>query len=204
MRTRDPQERRAQRVLLRQPIVAAIGQEPALILELGLTGVKIEHADRLAVGESQTLTIADVRLQGVVRYSTVLPAPGTIVYHTGIEFQNLSPQQGAALYELLLTEAQQQVLEWEANLEGITPQRSTKARESVVVHRYIWLRYLNGRWERLLTSDPNQPLDGVAVPDDEPEEAIALLCADYEKADERMREYLRSCATVAILERIRP
>lgn len=204
MRTRTPTERRTQRVILRFPLQAAIDEQPVLILELGLGGAKFEHSAPLPINSWRTLVSGPVALSGTVRYSTMLPSTETVIYHSGIEFSGMSSEQAAAVYDLLLSEARQQVSEWEANLEGQQPFRATSRPRSAALQSYIWLRFLNGRWERIVTTDPNQPLDGVAVPDDTSDEEIQLLCDTYADADDRMRELMRSMATLAILERVRP
>ena len=52
-------------------------------------------------------------------------------------------------------------------------------------------------------ADPNQPVNGITIPDGTPEEEIAILRRDYERADEDTREMMRAVATVAILEQMR-
>lgn len=203
MRSRTPTERKSQRLILRSPIAATLDDEPVLVLELSLTGAKVEHDQRRNVGALHTLNLGHVALRANVRFAVLLPTASGVTYQTGLEFVAMTPQQTAAIYEILIEAANEQVLAWEANLEGL-PVRERKAPKSAVAQRFLWLRLTPRGWTRAETTDPNQPLDGVAVPSDESEDDIRKLCATYEKGDEGTREFLRHVATLAILERIRP
>lgn len=180
-----------------------LDDEPVLVLELSLTGAKVEHDSRRNVGQEHTLNLGHVALRSEVRFSVLLPATTGVTFHTGVEFREMTPQQTAAIYEILIEAANEQVLAWEANLEGL-PLRGRKTPKSAVAQRFLWLRLTPKGWVRTETPDPNQPLDGVAVPSDESEDDIRKLCATYEKGDDETREFLRHVATLAILQRIRP
>jgi hypothetical protein len=177
--------------------------QQVILLELGTGGAKIEHQRSLAIGARHLLPLRDAALPSVVRYCTLAPSETGIVYHTGVAFGDLTREQTESIYEILLDEARQQVAEWEANAKGDRWERPEFGPRSAVALRYVWLRLASGRWSRTVTTDPNQPIDGVAVPGDTPEDDIALLCATYERGDDALRDYLRGCAMVAILERLR-
>ena len=140
----------------------------------------------------------------VVRHSELLPAKTGIVYQSGVAFLDVGPAEKGLLFDLLVHEAKEQVIEWEANLAGEVPARArgSVARSSVVL-RFVSLKLSPSGWTRTITADPNQPLDGVAIPEDTPEPEVALLLKTYESSDEPARELMRRIATVAILERLR-
>lgn len=176
-----------------------------LVLEMGLAGAKFEHAGRLDVGLDATFTCGPLTTSGVVRHSVLLPARTGVIYQSGVWFPDVGEAERVLLLDLLVHEAQEQVVEWEANLAGelrVRPARPPSRRSAVAV-RYILLRYTNDGWLRTITTDPNQPLDGIAVTDGTPEEDIDILRETYEQADEEMRELMRRVATVAILEQLR-
>ncbi|HEX2834733.1 MAG TPA: hypothetical protein VHW00_17100 [Thermoanaerobaculia bacterium] len=202
MSGRETPSRNSPRVILRKARDGHFGEEPVLVLELGLAGAKFEHGTRLAIGTRATFVCGPVLAEGDVRHSILLPAESGIVYHTGIAFRNLTDEQQSHLYQLLIDEAQEQVNEWEANLQGLA-WRPKPARKSAVVRRYVSLRKTPTGWLRTITIDPNQPIDGIAVPDDTPENELEILRRTYDSADKTMRELMRRMAMVGILERLR-
>jgi len=173
-----------------------------LVLELGLAGAKFEHHARVDVRTRAAFTCAPLIARGEVRHSILLPAKTGIVYHTGISFPALDDVQSQHLHQLLIDEAQEQVREWESNLNGIA-WRPKPAPRSQVVRRYIALHRTPEGWRRSVTVDPNQPIDGIAVPDDTPETEIEVLRRTYDAADRTTRELMRRIAMVGILERLR-
>jgi hypothetical protein len=169
---------------------------------MGLGGAKFEHAERVDVGTVAPFGCGPLSTDAEVRHSVLLPARVGIVYQTGVSFPNAGPREDELLMELLVHEARQQLAEWEANVSGVTTPPPASKRHSAVALRFVSLRLKPRGWERAITADPNQPLDGVAVVEGTPEEEIAVLCATYEKGSNATRELLRAVATVAILERL--
>ena len=195
-------QRQTPRVILRDPIEATLDGMRVLIVELGPGGAKIEHSQRLDLQRRGRLACASFDLHAQVRHSVVLPAREGVVYHSGLLFHAVTSSQREVLMAMLVQEAQRQVTDWEANLTGQVKWHPETAR-SVVAHRFICLQLTNAGWNRFATSDPNQPLDGVTVAGDTPEDELKVLCASYEQADEPARELLRRMAMVSILERMR-
>ena len=197
-------ERQSPRVILRNPRRGRFGEDEVLVLEMGLGGAKFEHAARFDVGRADTFACGPLTTAGQVRHSVLLPARTGVVYHSGIAFTDLGPRERDLLLELLVHEAEQQVHEWEANLRGEAPLRRAKpARQSAVAVRFVSLRLANGRWTRTITSDPNQPPDGITIIESTPEEELAILRRSYEDSDDETREFMREVATLAILEQMR-
>lgn len=176
-----------------------------LVLEMGLAGAKFEHSSRVDVGLDATFTCGPLTTPAVVRHSVLLPAKTGVVYQSGISFSGVGDAERELLLDLLVHEAQEQVVEWEANLAGEMRERPPRrpSRFSAVAVRYVRLRLTNDGWLRTISSDPNQPLDGITIVDGTPEEEIDVLRETYEQADEDMRELMRRVATVAVLEQLR-
>ena len=197
-------QRQSPRVILRNPRRGRFGEDDVLVLEMGLGGAKFEHSTRFDVGRTATFTCGPLTTEGAVRHSVLLPAKTGVVYQSGIAFSDVGPRERDLLLELLVHEAEQQVSEWEANLRGDAPPRAKKpVRESAVVRRFICLRYARQGWMRVVTADPNQPVDGITVIDSTPEEEIAILRRSYERADNETRDFMRRVAMLSILEQMR-
>jgi len=197
---RNP-SRQDPRVILRSAIDAQFDGAHVLVLELGLGGARFEHGERMEVGRRGLLACGSLVAKAAVRHSILLPAERGIVYHTGVSFAELDPLQKEQLFKLLIDEAHEQLREWEANLGGIGWNPSVIQR-SAVARRYIALRPAPDGWRRTISSDPNQPLDGITVIDDTPEEEIDMLCRTYQNGDDAMHELLRRMAVLTIVERL--
>jgi len=194
-------QRSTPRVVLRTPRRGQFGDDEVLVLEMGLGGAKFEHSGRFVVGRTAPFTCGPLSTEGVVRHSVLLPAKTGVVYQSGVSFPSLGEQEHALLLDLLVHEAREQVTEWEANVRGeALPRPKKPPRQSAVARRFICLRYPHTGWMRSITADPNQPFNGITILEGTPEEEIAILRRDYERADEQTRELMRAVATVAILE----
>jgi len=73
---------------------------------------------------------------------------------------------------------------------------------SAVAPRFLTVRLTRSGWVEKVTTDPNQPVDGVAVVGDTSEDELKILRRTYERADMPTQELMRRLATVAILERM--
>lgn len=198
--------RQTPRVILRTPRRGRFGEEEILVLEMGLGGAKFEHSPRLDVARVAMFVCGPLTTEATVRHSVLLPAKTGVVYQTGVEFTNVGQTEHDLLMDLLVHEAQEQVIEWESNLQGVeppTPPARRAARQSAVAVRFLALRRKGGRWEHKITSDPNQPADGITILESTPEEEVAVLKRTFEGADEVTREFMRRVAQVSILEQMR-
>jgi len=197
-------QRQTPRVILREPRRGRFGEESVLVLEMGLGGAKFEHSQRLDVGRAAPFVCGPLSTSATVRHSVLLPAKTGVVYQTGVEFSEAGEAERTLLLDLLVHEAERQVREWEANLEGEAPSRPKKpSRKSEAALRFVCMRFTHQGWIRAITADPNQPIDGITIPEGTPEEEVALLRRSYERADDDGREFMRQVAMLAILERMR-
>lgn len=201
-RKRTPMERNSPRVILQQPLEGTIGNQRCLVVEVGLGGAKIEHASRLSIGEKLVLALPERQLKVSVRYSVAQPGEGGIVYHSGVAFEGLSDEDQAAVFALLIHEAEHQVASWEANLKGRFSLDHLATPRSAVAPRFIWMRLKGRSWERTDTTDPNQPTDGFAVPSELTTKEIQSLCEAYEAGNESARASLRQVAALVIIGRL--
>lgn len=199
-----PMLRQTPRVILRNPRRGRFADEEILVLEMGLGGAKFEHSARLDVGRLETFACGPLTTPAVVKHSVLLPANMGVVYQSGVSFTNIGKEEHDLLLDLLVHEAQEQVIEWESNLQGVDrPQARKPARQSAVKLRFLALHRKPHGWEQRVTSDPNQPVDGITIVDGTADDDVKVLKETYELADDAMRELMRRVATVAILEQLR-
>ncbi|MBI2214349.1 MAG: hypothetical protein HYU52_11945 [Acidobacteria bacterium] len=200
--------RKTQRVYLSTPIKGRLGDLPVAIVEIGLGGAGLEHAHTVMVGERHHLHVDSrqpFRIEVVVRHSQLqlLGTGGSpSVFRTGVELLAIDDQQELLIDSILIDEAREKIAEWEANLAGT--RRITHPTFAAIPHRphaYAWHRLVRATWSVTVTRDPNQPIDGFAVCDDEPMDTVTMLRQAYERYDEDDRYMLRMMAQLAISER---
>lgn len=198
--------RKTQRVFLSTPLKGRLGAAPVAIIEIGLGGAGLEHGGALVVGERHELSIDarhPIKLRVAVRHS-VLQQLGSgdrpAIYRSGVEFLSVTEEQELLIDNILIDEAKEKIAEWEANLSG-NHRHPKLASLPRAPHAYAWHRFVKGAWTTTITRDPNQPIDGFAVCDDEPPETVALLRQAYERYGDDDRYMLRMMAQLAITER---
>lgn len=193
------------------PIEASIEGMRVLVYDLGPDGVGLEHGERLEADETYHLTVnwrTPFKSKIRIRHSQLLKladSSGPTVFHTGASFVGLSNSASVAIDSILIDEVRRKVTEWEANLTGARkgrlPELDAAKRLATVPAGFVWYRLVNGEWLSVPTRDPNQPIDGFAVRDDEDPRQIELLCKAYEGYDEEDRQMLRMMAHLAIASR---
>lgn len=201
--------RRSQRIELSEPLSAVYGVHPVKLIELSEDGAAIEHAYPLAISSTERLRVESPQkfeVTAIVRHSVMTAVGGAKgpSYRSGLSFHNISEEASAVVEAILVEQAAMLVRLWEANAAGQTSSPAIAALHRRSVSRapsaYIWMRLINGKWERSTTLDPNQPLDGFSVPASEDPAQIALLCRTYETASIPERKLLRALAQYAIAE----
>ena len=200
--------RRSQRVSLSTPLKGRLGALHVAVVDLGLEGAGLEHRGTVTVGDRLNLEIDarhPIRLAAVVRHSQIqqFASRGSeTTYRTGIEFPSVSEDEATAIDSVLIDEAREKIAEWEANLTGMRQVGlPSLIRTPAARHAYEWHHFVKGQWTTTVTRDPNQPINGFAVCDDEPAETVQLLRTAYERYDEEDRYMLRMMAQLAITER---
>lgn len=186
----------------------------AMVIDLGPDGVGVEHQKKLAANEVYTLRIdwrQSFQAKARVCHSELCKladGSGPSVFRTGLTFIGLAESAAVVIDSILIDEVKRQVAEWEANLTGTRKDRLPisgfgQSRESLPV-AYVWHRLVDGRWVTATTKDPNQPIDGFAVCDDESSQQVELLRKAYASYGEDDRNMLRMMAHLAIANRSRP
>jgi hypothetical protein len=200
------ERREFQRLRLAKPILGAMRGESALILDIGIAGAYLEHYGTLSPGERVELTFRwrkrDVRyVCQVVRSATVRSRGGdgkSPVSHTGIRFIDAIGDSHVHLEDMIATYVGQELAAQRANAQGVDSgasgnlelvqigeARRTRARG------YLCYHLKEGKWWRIPTQSPLQPMDGFTVASYEDEDELEELCRTYEEADDEGRRLIR-------------
>lgn len=147
--------RRVQRIHLARPLIARLGTNQVVLVDISMLGARIEHHTPLSTGqlgrlmfdwdeESINVEIRIVRSR-LERFS--VGADGLTVYHSGLEFLNTTADTKAALKKMIERFITRALDEQKLNARGVVPQTV----ENMPIFRY------GGQ----LTANPSQVAESV-------------------------------------------
>lgn len=200
--------RESQRLRLAKPILALLDGQNALILDVGIDGVFLEHYGTFDIGQRFRLLFRwkaeDVEFLCEVRRSEVVRGSGaSAVSHTGARLVKAIGKSEERLQDMMATFVGRLLAAQRMNASG----EVTAESESTLVQLggarrarakgYMLYRYANGKWFRELTDSPAQPTFGFTVAAYEDEEELETLCRAWEIADEEGRRMIRMVAELS-------
>jgi len=196
--------RQFHRLRLARPILAQIGGENALLLDIGVTGAFIEHQRRFEVGARFQLSF---RWQGeeiaflceVARTQKMRAS----LSHSGVRFVEPVGDSEARLRDMMATFVGRVLAAQRDNASGnhdsdtvlaaIGDARRTRS------HGYVTYRLRDGAWTRQPSDTAHQPDDGFTAGAFEDEEELEALCRTYESANEDGRDLIRLVAELSAM-----
>lgn len=229
----SPRTRRVQRVHLAQPLIARLGATQVVLVDLSVMGARIEHHVPLIAGAYSQLTfrwedltigvecrIARSRLE---RFSA--GPDGMTVYHSGLEFERVSPETRARIKSIIGGFITRALEEQKLNARGVLPEHdvsrmpifrfggqltandkhlpgsallptSRVAKET----GYVCYTLENNSWRHKRTHDPGQPMEGFTISANEDREQVNLLCEAYRRSDHDGRRLIQLCAQLSVME----
>ena len=225
--------RRVQRIHLAKPIGARLGSIPVLVVDISLLGARVEHTVPIAAGGKSVLSFswedeeitAECRIvrSRLERFST--GADGLTVYHSGLEFVEVSTDIRSRLKDMLGRFIARALEEQKLNARGVTPQHDVQnmpifryggqltanpknvgAETALPTSRiakesgYICYHLENNTWRKKRTHDPGQPSEGFTISATEDREQADLLCEAYLKSDRDGRRMIQLFAQLSIME----
>lgn len=194
MTARDRNDRRgAERYAPPKPVPGTFGGFEAKILELSLTGCRIEHGDRLPPKAKLPLRFlwrgTKVRVEGTVIRSELTFAAGKPVYVSGLEFcdsPEASPQVIRDVVGWLMAAAKKAA-------PPVVETEETEEEPEVLSAKYLRCQFMGGQWSKIYVDDAAQPSDGFTIRAPTTESEADVLCRAYEKADATKRRTM--CAS---------
>jgi hypothetical protein len=229
--------RRVQRIHLARPITGRFGAAQVVVVDISIMGARVEHHAPLgtATGSSARLSFVfdDVGIEvdcRVVRSRLEhfsVGADGLTVYHSGLEFLELSEETRQGLKKIIGEFIARALYEQKLNARGVLP----TSVEKMPIFRYGQLTenkadvaeavgssvlptsrlvreagYIcfqldkNRNWKKKRTHDPGQPSEGFTVSASEDQAQIEKLCDAYEKSDKDGRKMIQLFAQLSIAE----
>ena len=223
----SPRTRRVARVYLAQPLVARLGSAQVVLVDLSVMGARVEHHVPLIAGAYSQLTFRwdektfglDCRIvrSRLERFSA--GADGMTVYHSGLEFENLTPEMRSRIKQMIGVFIGRALEEQKLNARGVLPEHDVSrmpifrfngqltANEKHLSGSalmptarvaketgYICYALDNGSWRRKRTHDPGQPMEGFTISANEDHAQVELLCQAYRQCDRDSRRLIQLCA----------
>lgn len=204
--------REFQRLRLTQPILAQMGDQNALILDVGIGGAYLEHYGTVAPGDRFSLRFRwqgdDIELLCEVARTEVVRSPAgdgkSTVSHSGVRFADVSKEAGARLQDLIATFVGKLLAAQKANASGERDEsgatmlaRLGEARR-MRTSGFLAYHFEEGVWTRTSTHSAKQPEDGFTVAAFEDEEEVDALCRTYALADAEGRRLIRLVAELSL------
>lgn len=229
----SPRTRRVQRVHLAQPLIARLGATQVVLVDLSVMGGRVEHHVPLIAGAYSQLTfrwedtaiVIDCRIvrSRLERFSA--GADGMTVYHSGLEFEGLTPETRKRVKELIGGFITRALEEQKLNARGVLPEHDVSrmpifrfggqltandkqlsgsalfptariAKET----GYICYALENNSWRQKRTHDPGQPMEGFTISANEDRGQAELLCEAYERSGRDGRHLIQLCAQLSVME----
>ncbi|HEY0787738.1 MAG TPA: PilZ domain-containing protein [Thermoanaerobaculia bacterium] len=217
---RHGSRRRFERIQLRAPIDAQLGNTPVLVNDLSLGGANIEHRDALPVGSRKELlfcwagdtiavpcTVLRCKLVGFVT-----GAKSSSIYSTGVKF-DVEALRNHPIRQLIEARVRAAIEQQRANARGeetVTcaypeKEKSGDTRLKPVLsavrdNGFICFRKEGNVWKKNKTQNPEQPAEGFTVLANEDPEELELLCRLYDRSDVAMRGMIRILAQLSVTE----
>ncbi|HUP45673.1 MAG TPA: PilZ domain-containing protein [Thermoanaerobaculia bacterium] len=228
--------RRVQRIHLAQPLLARLGSTPVVLVDLSTLGARVEHTTPMQAGgrarlaftwEEQEISIeCRIVRSRLERFS--VGADGLTVYHSGLEFEDISADVKAAIRNMIAQFIGRALEEQKLNARGVMPEHdphhmpifryggqltanptdvaaaigSAQLPTARIAKEAGYVCYLleGQTWRKKRTHDPGQPVEGFTISATEDNEQADLLCEAYLKADREGRKMIQLFAQLSIME----
>jgi hypothetical protein len=213
----DEQRRNAERITLKEPIVAKIGDMEVRIIEISLIGGRIEHIGRLAMNANVTLHFRwsgeKIQLRAKVARTEMRSVSGKTGYSSGVDFAKTPEEAPATLQRIIASFLQKAEppppppppppvfaastpVPFLPDIDDDFEEIGAEA-EVLPYVRCVWEEE---QWVKDRTRDPKQPMQGFTMLAPESEDEIDDFCRTYEVADPETQRMIRLSFELAIAQ----
>ncbi len=201
-----PEERREfQRLTMTPPVPGTLGATAVSILEIGVLGARVQHAEPLDVqyaelrfsyrGQEMDLKCEIIRTAaGISKY----PGAGL---ESGVRFLAAVGESGDHLRDML-AELVSKELDARRTSPGTAPLTSRSVDGDRTVRGadagFLCYRFENGKWSKRAVFLPEQPSVGFTVARSSDSDEIQRLCRVFEASDEEGRRLIQLFAELSV------
>ena len=206
MLQRSEEKRRYGRVNLSPPLRGELDGIVVDIIELSVSGIRVRHEMQLArarihrarfswEGRSAELKCELVRttISGLSK-----KAGEPSLYESGMRITDALAESAAILRDIVAEHVVRCINEQLANARGISPLEADSYPYAKPGGRYRRCEFVDGRWRRAETSNPDQPPSGFTVSAEIDPYHLGMLCRTWEACDEAGRDLTRTFAQLSV------
>jgi len=214
----DEQRRNAERITLKEPIVATIGDMEVRIMEISLIGGRIEHIGRLAMNANVTLHFRwsgeKIQLRAKIARTEMRSVGGKTGYSSGVDFAKTPEEAPATLQRIIasfLKKAEppppppppppifdaSTPPPFLPNIDDDVVEEIGSEAEVLPYVRCVWEEE---QWVKERTRDPKQPMQGFTMLAPDSEDEIDDFCRTYTVADPETQRMIRLSFELAIAQ----
>ena len=200
---RTDERREFQRLELRTPVEARLGDVDGRIVELGILGARVELDSPVAEKTETTIRfkVNDTELSFDCVVAR-LPDP-TAMSHSqhlaGLLFTRAHDNSDERLRNVLTTMVREEI-------ERIRPAQGAETASAFDPEKtamripapFVAYRFENGLWQRRGVFIPSQPANGFTVPADDNASSLHKLCSEYQSGSDEARHLLRLFAELRV------
>jgi|ERR1051325_6312940 hypothetical protein len=190
-----PEERREfQRLHLTHPIPATLGGHDVRIVEVGILGARLQHADEIR-GEYAELRFQHAGHEITMKCEVVRTNGG----ETAVRFLAAVGESGNRLRDLL-AELVMHELDFRRTHPGLVEVETVDGDKTVRGSDagFLCYRFENGGWTRRRVFLPEQPAVGFTVARTEDTSEMQRLCRVFEASDDEGRRLIRLFAELSV------
>jgi hypothetical protein len=196
------ERREFQRLPLPEGIPARFGGKDVFLVEIGISGARLEHPGRESVGRTASLTFEweneSIAIDcEIVRSAPAPTAPeegGSRLHHSGVVFVGAEEASADALRRALSSAVLQRLGEGTVH-DGIADYDDTLRPGDA---RFLTYEFGDGVWRKRRAFLPEQPEVGFTVASDADKADLQRLCRSYEQAGAEGRRLLRLFCELSI------
>lgn len=193
------------RIDLEQPLRAFLDDIPVRVVEVSVSGMRVEHDSRIVPAPTRRIKIEwnhkTMEFGCVVARSILFKlaqdASDKSIYHSGIRILESVGDSEEILRQFIADRVTRALEEQKANARGLAP----AGKYTFVVgkgDRYRRCEYIEGTWRKTDTTSNSQPPLGFTVSAELDATAIDLLCRTYENTNDEGRRLTRMLAELSI------
>jgi hypothetical protein len=193
------ERREFQRLRLEDPLPGTFGPDPVSLVEIGILGARIHHANPLERYGTLRFEPEGRPIEMRCEIVRTTGSEGSLV--SGLRFLSASGQSGDHLRELLAQlvarvldhkfDSSATRLQIRRSIDGDRTVRGTDA-------HFLCYRLEDGGWRRRRVFLPEQPAVGFTVARGEDADEMQRLCAVYEASDDDGRRLIRLFAELSV------
>lgn len=193
------------RITLDQPLQGWVGDVPVEILEASVTGFRVVHAMRFPPGNAKQIRVLwgtremrfDCQIVRSMLFRLASSPSEKSVYQSGIRLDEAYDDSEKTLRDLIADRVIRALEEQKANWRGIAP-IGGYVYQVGKSNRFRRCEWIEGRWRKSDTTQPQQPESGFTVSAELSPAQIDLLCQTFEKTDDEGRRLTRILAELSI------